>query len=141
MNQQVKKQWVEALRSGMYRQGKGTLRMRTPANDKFCCLGVLCDLYVQANPDDQHNRWPNRSYYRPGERIAFCYETWSDQAETWVDFIECSGLPPAVREWAGLDIEDPLVNDGGALEPLSVLNDSDTGWDFNSIASLIEEQL
>ena len=35
------KEWVKALRSGEYQQGRGCLRSR---DDKFCCLGVLCDL-------------------------------------------------------------------------------------------------
>lgn len=33
--------WVEALRSGEYQQTTMSLRN----GDKFCCLGVLCDLY------------------------------------------------------------------------------------------------
>lgn len=40
MNQNAK-QWVEALRSGNYKQGYGQLRKQ----DKFCCLGVACDIY------------------------------------------------------------------------------------------------
>jgi hypothetical protein len=41
MNKELKAKWVEALRSGKYKQGKGMLR-----NEKgqFCCLGVLCDI-------------------------------------------------------------------------------------------------
>jgi hypothetical protein len=32
--------WIDALRSGKYKQTQGTLK-----NDEgFCCLGVLCDL-------------------------------------------------------------------------------------------------
>lgn len=37
---EIKKQWVEALRSGKYSQTSGRLRRQ----DGFCCLGVLCDL-------------------------------------------------------------------------------------------------
>lgn len=33
--------WVEALRSGKYKQGQRYLRSR---NDTYCCLGVLLDL-------------------------------------------------------------------------------------------------
>lgn len=36
----IRTKWCEALRSGKYEQGTGYLR----ANDKFCCLGVLCDV-------------------------------------------------------------------------------------------------
>lgn len=34
------KKWAEALRSGKYKQGQFSLRK----DDKFCCLGVYCDL-------------------------------------------------------------------------------------------------
>ena len=40
MDAEIKAQWVAALRSGKYEQGREQLR----CNDKFCCLGVLCDL-------------------------------------------------------------------------------------------------
>jgi hypothetical protein len=38
---EVKAKWLEALRSGNYRQGRGLLR--NLEND-YCCLGVLCDV-------------------------------------------------------------------------------------------------
>jgi hypothetical protein len=41
MQEEWKSKWVAALRSGKYRQGEMTLR---DYDDKFCCLGVLCDL-------------------------------------------------------------------------------------------------
>lgn len=34
--------WIEALRSGEYKQYRGALRGLR--GDSFCCLGVLCDL-------------------------------------------------------------------------------------------------
>jgi len=33
-------EWIDALRSGDYEQGVGTLNR----DGKFCCIGVLCDL-------------------------------------------------------------------------------------------------
>lgn len=41
INKELVKQWVEALRSDKYEQGKKALRSK---DDKFCCLGVLCDI-------------------------------------------------------------------------------------------------
>ena len=40
--------WVEALRSGDYKQGHGLLRSD---DDKFCCLGVACDLFAASHPE------------------------------------------------------------------------------------------
>lgn len=41
MKAELKQKWLEALRSGRYRQGKNVLRT---SQDEFCCLGVLCDI-------------------------------------------------------------------------------------------------
>ena len=38
MDPEIKRQWVEALRSGKYEQG----RLFLERDGKFCCLGVLC---------------------------------------------------------------------------------------------------
>jgi hypothetical protein len=40
MKPEVKQMWLEALRSGKYKQGKHQLR----SGNKFCCLGVLCEV-------------------------------------------------------------------------------------------------
>lgn len=41
--------WVEALRSGEYKQGKDQLR----GGDRFCCLGVACEVSgLPYNPED-----------------------------------------------------------------------------------------
>lgn len=45
MKKSVKKKWVAALESGEYK--RGTSRLRKPDEegvDRFCCLGVLCDI-------------------------------------------------------------------------------------------------
>ena len=42
MKAEIKAKWVEALRSGKYKQAKGVLRSMTGG---YCCLGVLCDVY------------------------------------------------------------------------------------------------
>lgn len=47
----LQKKWVEALRSGKYKQGSGYLR----SGDRFCCLGVACDVLGHApEPVESH---------------------------------------------------------------------------------------
>ena len=70
MDAKIKKRWVKALRSGKYKRGVGQLciRANTPPGpnndmardsgiaatrhrkpfDRFCCLGVLCDIQDQS---------------------------------------------------------------------------------------------
>ena len=43
--------WVEALRSDRYEQGRGFLCK----NDKYCCLGVLCDLVLPDQSELDYN--------------------------------------------------------------------------------------
>lgn len=41
MNKEFIQKWIEELKSGKYKKGKGALRSRS---DKFCCLGVACGM-------------------------------------------------------------------------------------------------
>lgn len=44
MKTALKAKWVEALRSGEFKQGRGALREENDKTGKteYCCLGVLC---------------------------------------------------------------------------------------------------
>lgn len=124
MNPEVKEQWLAALRSGEYSQGIGVLRR---ADDTYCCLGVLTDLAVKAGvvPEWQQLEFGRQEYYIP-------HETARD-----ID----NALPPhKVREWAGLESQNPHVKVDGKSRTLAGCND-DGDHDFNQIADLIEEQL
>lgn len=37
----LKQEWLEALKSGKYVQGKAQLKHK----GKYCCLGVICDIH------------------------------------------------------------------------------------------------
>jgi hypothetical protein len=50
MDENIKEKWVNALRSGEYKQG----RARLQCHDEYCCLGVLVDV---AAPE----RWADHS--------------------------------------------------------------------------------
>lgn len=42
---EIKKRWIEALRSGEYEQAIGVLRKTDGVGrQRYCCLGVLCDV-------------------------------------------------------------------------------------------------
>lgn len=113
MNPEVKNLWIEALRSGEYRQGVGALRNK---HDEFCCLGVLCNLHAQAHPEvaAQENN--------PGM------------------YMNCYGkLPHAVATWSGVDEWGTIHKlDDDDIE-LVALNDD--GASFDDIADIIEEHL
>ena len=111
--------WIEALRSGKYRQGRGYLAARK-ANDSIwhCCLGVACELAVEAGV-----------IKRP--RINALGQRVYDGSKQL--------LPLSVRDWLG------LVNGAGAfITPAGRRHDlvemNDAGKDFYQIADLIEQE-
>ena len=122
MRDDIKRRWVDALRSGEYAQGQERLRV----NDEFCCLGVLCDLAAKDGvvrvEDEIVDGEERRIYY------------YGDGKELLSDLF----LPASVRIWAGLDDDNPRVLSDDASS-LASLNDS--GYSFLDIAEIIQEQL
>lgn len=116
MRKSVKKKWVEALRSKKYKQGKNQLKR----GDKFCCLGVLCDLYRKTR---KRGKW--KMYL--GSYVFYAEKDHHD-----------SVLPKGVFKWAGLPDNNPLVPWGKARRSLAALNDDEVS--FDKIAAVIEEQ-
>ena len=116
MNEQIKKEWLEALRSKEYQQGTHVLKSGV---NNFCCLGVLCDLHRKKH---EGNEWE----YRDGSSFYFC---------------ERQVLPVDVIKWAYLNDENPTIA-GFEKEGFSSLAElNDNGKSFEEIADVIENQL
>jgi hypothetical protein len=126
---EIKERWLEALRSGNYKQGARRLR---GTDDTFCCLGVLCDLAEQEGVvTHELPESPNTSY-------AYAYI--GTRAFDEFEFSSTTTLPKAVATWAGLDSGNPsVVIDDEEERSLAGINDE--GADFSEIADLIEEHL
>lgn len=69
MNPEVKKKWIEALRSGEYKQGHNALRVISEGGFGYCCLGVLCDLMKQSGLGD----WVGFSDFMYADQIQRSY--------------------------------------------------------------------
>ena len=114
--------WVEALRSGKYKQGRVYLRRRDvddpDSGDKFCCLGVACDLYDEAMGTDNWGSVQPGDVYKP-------YEEYN------------SGLPPWVEDWLGVESLGGLVDEDNMLTD-SLADKNDGGANFDTIADIIE---
>lgn len=116
MNPEIKQLWLEALRSDKYKQGNGLLRT---FDNKFCCLGVLCDIYTKTTDIGWND--DNRHSYGMGMYTA--------------------SLDPDVQEWAGVDNTWGYIwlDEEGRKTNLANMNDS--GKTFEEIAKVIEENL
>ena len=136
MDQQIKAEWVAALRSGGYKQGVHFLRQ----DDKFCCLGVLCDLHHKAHQkegeDDTINSWFPTINPDIDDAPCFSYR-----------YGNTTSLPSVVVDWCGLHSCDPPVQRIASFENDHVTQDgtlslfNDQGATFDQIADIIEEQL
>lgn len=117
MQPEIKKAWIEALRSGAYAQTRGALKV----SRGYCCLGVLCDLYA-------------REYGIEWQRDEMHYNGYKLLGEE-------STLPKEVMEWAGLSSADPCLD--GKTGPLhgttlAWANDK-LKWNFILIADALEK--
>ena len=125
LNEHAKK-WIEALRSGKYKQGLSRLHTVIDGESKFCCLGVACDLYRE----EVGGGWAVLPYFgRPSTSRVFFVNA---ETESFGGY-----LPPSVTKWLGL-----RYNDGTTYENVTALprlNDDDK-LTFEEIADFIESQ-
>jgi len=138
MNLEIKKQWLEALRSGRYKQGQQALcRESDFGKYTYCCLGVLCDLAQTAGI-------VTRLELTSAQIDELAVDDW--EGEAIFDYFSSNGesnfgtLPEVVRQWTGLVSSNPEVNSPFGLTSLSQLNDLHS-LSFFEIADLIERDL
>lgn len=134
MNPEIKAQWVAALRSGKYKQGKNVLHNVDAGT--YCCLGVLCDLAVKAGVISVGS---HEYHSDAGGDIEVYGATGDKYAQGGVT------LPAEVVTWASLEDGNPNVYvedvDGNEYpQDLAELND-DCDYTFSQLAELIEGQL
>ncbi len=111
MNDAVKA-WVAALRSGDYKQTTGQLNKTVLDEQRFCCLGVLCDI--------QGRKWyqRGRSFHVLGRKFN---ETKAHRT-----------MPPATA-LAQVGVSTMFAKE--------LARKNDDGRDFNWIANFIETRI
>lgn len=74
------KKWVEALRSGKYKQAKNVLYDEKTGG--YCCLGVACQLYNEEFPEDKVNTGEGETQDLSSE---YC------EVRKWLGLLSCTG--------------------------------------------------
>ena len=116
MKPEIKKLWVEALKSGEFKQDTGGLR-----TDKgYCCLGVLCELHRQSVTPTADG-WKGGKWLRYDGEVLY--------------------LPPSVMEWAGIKDSNPIINPDPDSNYKNAASYNDNGATFKTIAKLIKKNL
>jgi len=107
--------WLDALLSGEFVQGAGSLLAQQPnGTEKHCCLGVACDISGVAPRNMNNRRFWNVEVIedvRIPENVRVFNNNWSEKIN-------------AVRDWLG--ISRKLVNEA--------INMNDSGQSFTEIA-------
>ena len=110
----IKDLWVKALRSGKYEQ---TTYILNSGDNKFCCLGVLTDLYLK----EKGLEW----------EFGLC------SSELILNYKgESHSLHSDVMEWAGLNTSNGVFKKD---EINTLANMNDQGAKFPEIADVIAE--
>ena len=107
MKKQIADKWVKALRSGDYVQFKGVLN---EPGEGFCCLGVLCDIYP--NAEWEGTKFLGQNYELP------------DEVTKW------AGMGSSTGDIDSKDIALADLNDGTKQQPKR---------SFKQIANTIEK--
>ena len=144
MDAKVKKRWINALRGDKYKQAQGALCIpgKKDNQDKFCCLGVLCDLYKRSKANVRKVKWTLVELDPDNRGCSFGGDTIT--------------LPYGVQKWAGLIQADPQIviddirekyqskleeSGAGDKDAIGLADLNDAGFTFKQIAKIIEEQL
>lgn len=118
MNENAKK-WVEALRSGKYKQGAGYLTRIIDDQEFDCCLGVACKLYQAEHGDLQIVKYHGMKSYDS----------------------KYAGVPEKVQKWLGMTSSaGKFGTPDKNFVYKSLAQENDNGKTFNEMATLIESE-
>lgn len=114
--------WVEALESGEYKQGVGSLR---PTHDTYCCLGVATLLA------EQDGVVPPDGLFRDPFKYTRCVIDYNSKHQHTLWCLEDSVLSGPVCHWLGITEHNPVLERDSAAD----LNDD--GVPFAEIAAML----
>jgi len=133
MKAEFKSKWLDALRSGQYRQGQGKLRNE---GNEFCCLGVLLDKCIEGY-------WDIETFFvQPSNEI----DQWRYDAldEGNIPSLEIDGELGGFRGYFDISEDEELMliwmNDGYIGDPPNHMPPIERA-EFHVIADWIEANL
>lgn len=145
MKKEIADMWCDALRSGEYKQVKGTLcGIRKDGEVGYCCLGVLTDLYMKERKEKKKGLNFSDFTKLSGEE-----DNDYNIKPLWEIDGNRGSIPEAVAQWAGFNMHKNFSWDTGGFEvnedefiDLAGMNDGEIGKrgsSFRTIANTIEK--
>jgi hypothetical protein len=120
MPQALKQKWIDALRSGNYKQGRSWLFY--PKDNSFCCLGVLEDS-IDGEVEMIHSQCSK----------SLPTKQWADNHGIYFDGMQTNETDNIAHVWPNLFYDNQWL-------PAYTINDRYV-LSFNEIADLIEDQI
>jgi hypothetical protein len=101
--------WAKILLNGDYKQAREVLH---DGEDRFCCLGVACDLYRRV---EMEGEWRDQDYVIPGDTEDLYFP---DADGSVKDDVADGTLNYTVRNWLGFDTDNPGVQISDIVEAI-----------------------
>lgn len=104
MNKRTMKLWIKKLRSNEYQQARGSLAANIDGERGYCCLGVACLAYNEANPET--------ALEITEEDNVICFD--GEDAILPARVVHWLGVPDvhaSLRDADGLPTDGPTMND------------------------------
>lgn len=122
---QFRAKWVEALRSGRFKQGMGSLAHESEGQTLYCCLGVACEVYRE-----------NGGVLSKRRDDLLGADEWEYGADH-----DTTGLPTKVAKALGITNAAELVSKTRTvMRRLDLADVNDSGGTFEDIARIIEQR-
>jgi hypothetical protein len=123
--------WVDALRSGKYKQGQKALTVIAGDEELDCCLGVACKVAIENGLElETHTEFKSIGF---GAEIV-------NKHLRFYDHSSYGTLPTKVAIWLGLSTNDGTYTLPGNNNSCVLTSDNDSGVPFDQIAATIESQ-
>jgi hypothetical protein len=136
------KAWIEALRSGKYRKAKGQLHYTEKGKDYFCCFGIACQLYQEANPEDslivksfhmnEKGVSNKRIYHSYDNRAGYLPE----KVRVWLGLTDCIGTHKG--DLCGIKVPFALIKYNDSDDQPDDGSPPEKNYTFKELADLIE---
>jgi hypothetical protein len=94
MNPEAKRLWLRDLRSGEIKQAHGVLR---ETDNSMCCLGVLCNVHAQLNPEFAATQLDPLIYDK-------CHGDLPDSVSRWSGLLYNSGCTAFISELVSMTL-------------------------------------
>lgn len=139
MNPEIKQKWLEALRSGQYKQGANYLRTESAHGVCHCCLGVLAEVIKDESVNGLGDVYIADSGTLSDQMVIKATDGECDDHREFSLIPASIALKHSPMGPGTADLSDSIIQQHDVeMVGIAALND-DHGYSFEVLANIIEE--